>query len=821
MPAPGLTTHVREGGEDSENAARRDAWIELLHGGKNENWRSEESANQEATYLNWLRMSSETRGGDETVADGHLTGKWTERGSINNAGSIMAVDYWPEDETIFATGAGGPIFKGDLSGFGWQVVNDKLRFSTNLLKAIKLDNGQRRLISAVNGMPHYSDDDGKTWTRASGVVLTADGWELYHPQVTKGGTIFFLGRKDYNGTIRAYASYDKGQTYKSLKIFLTSDTRNIAMTIDANTDDIYVVEQVAASKSNFYRHNAQTRALDVVTASAPVGYGQNGRANIQAVTHKDTLRLFTFLEDKKLMESKDSGKSWKQLTVLAEQPWEMGLYVLPSNPKIMFYGEVNCHRSQNGGVSFFPVSEWWEYYGDIYTKLHADIMTIKEFTKMDGTRFLLNGNHGGLYYSDDAGATYFNVGLYELNVSQYYDVRSWPADPRRVFAGSQDQGQQRGILDTEGAAELYQNISGDYGHIEFTGNGTHLWSVYPGGSIGFYSDPLAQEYPVAGYEIKSANESVWIPPIMPSTNPDEDVVYAAGGSTTPNAGGSHILRLEYKNDDIEATQLPFNFAPSGGQVSAMAIDPHDNNIWYVATTNGVFYRSVNAGQNFTKTSSFLSEAHYLYGSCILPSAVTTGTVYLSGNGYTYKPVYRSVDGGLTFEDFSTGLPKTTVFNLAANEDESLIFAATESGPYVYIRSEEKWYYLAGAMTPNQTYWSVEYIPALKTARFGTYGRGIWDFEVGEIVSSSEDISLAAANDIVVYPNPASGDRIYLKPGAIPQVSEVVFYDTAGKWIKSATIFTGSAIDISDINPGVYWISISDAKRKYSTQWLRL
>ena len=31
--------------------------------------------------------------------------------------------------------------------------------------------------------------------------------------------------------------------------------------------------------------------------------------------------------------------------------------------------------------------------------------------------------------------------------------------------------------------------------------------------------------------------------------------------------------------------------------------------------------------------------------------------------------------------------------------------------------------------PDQTYWTVEYVPEIYTARFGTYGRGIWDFVV--------------------------------------------------------------------------------------------
>ena len=29
--------------------------------------------------------------------------------------------------------------------------------------------------------------------------------------------------------------------------------------------------------------------------------------------------------------------------------------------------------------------------------------------------------------------------------------------------------------------------------------------------------------------------------------------------------------------------------------------------------------------------------------------------------------------------------------------------------------------------PDQSYWTVEYIHGIYTARFGTYGRGIWDY----------------------------------------------------------------------------------------------
>jgi len=85
------------------------------------------------------------------------------------------------------------------------------------------------------------------------------------------------------------------------------------------------------------------------------------------------------------------------------------------------------------------------------------------------------------------------------NRAQYYDVRTLPSNPDWVFTGSQDQGFQKGILEDDlEIAGFEQVISGDYGHIEFTKNGTNLWTVYPGGAASFYENPTTQG-PTAGW----------------------------------------------------------------------------------------------------------------------------------------------------------------------------------------------------------------------------------------------------------------------------------------------------------------------------------
>ena len=71
------------------------------------------------------------------------------------------------------------------------------------------------------------------------------------------------------------------------------------------------------------------------------------------------------------------------------------------------------------------------------------------------------------------------------------------------------------------------------------------------------------------------------------------------------------------------------------------------------------------------------------------------------------------------------------------DNDDLLFAATEVGPYAYSFNQSEWFFLSGVSGPDQTYWSVDFIPELNTARFGTYGRGIWDFILNENYNFAE------------------------------------------------------------------------------------
>ena len=160
----------------------------------------------------------------------------------------------------------------------------------------------------------------------------------------------------------------------------------------------------------------------------------------------------------------------------------------------------------------------------------------------------------------------------------------------------------------------------------------------------------------------------------------------------------------------------------------MGYSPLDSSYRYVLTDNGKFYYSSDNGESWLMTASFTGPgAHYFYGSTIWASPHELGRVFIGGSGYSNPPVYMSENHGQNFTEIDNGLPSTLVFQISVTPNDAILFAATEIGPYGYSYNEEEWFLLSGISAPDQTYWTVDFIPEINTARFGTYGRGIWDF----------------------------------------------------------------------------------------------
>jgi hypothetical protein len=449
-------------------------------------------------------------------------------------------------------------------------------------------------------------------------------------------------------------------------------------------------------------------------------------------------------------------------------------------------------KSLDGGKSWDKVNGWGEYYGNPKSKLHADIPGVNFFRDLSGDELMLIGTDGGLYISYDWTSEVTNLSLNGLNVSQYYSVYTNRKNPDIVYVGAQDQGLQRCITkQTNDVFNFEQIISGDYGHLESSDSGKTVWSVYPGFAHVYTNFDISNTKRRAWDY--TGKDKLWIPPLIADPE-DPQAAYTAGGGVN---GSNNIWYLKIIGNSINATMLDFNFNAdnSGNVVSEIEISPLNKNYFYATTSKGKFFYSANAGKTYSQSAGFDGpDGHYFYGSSIVASEKKLGTVFIAGSGYSNPGVYKTIDNGVSFTPIDSGLPKTLIYGLASTPDDNYLFAATEVGPYVYIAEKKMWYDLSGLNTPDQTYWTVEYIPEIKTVRFGTYGRGIWDFAIDEFVGVDE-ISTNNVDykmQIKSSPNPTINKSEITFNMPLTQYGTVRIYDYQGRIIEE--LYSGDLME---------------------------
>jgi hypothetical protein len=189
-----------------------------------------------------------------------------------------------------------------------------------------------------------------------------------------------------------------------------------------------------------------------------------------------------------------------------------------------------------------------------------------------------------------------------------------------------------------------------------------------------------------------------------------------------------------------STQV-FTDGQDARNLTALSISPVDTDRFIAVNNVGVIYYSDDAGQNWTLSQDTAPNAQYLYGNALAPSPRDPLVAYLGGSGYSGPAVYRTSDGGESWTAVGTGLPQTMVFDLVyENRSSDVVYAATQAGPYRLDPGTDTWEYIGGEVAPLTTYWTVEAVPDTGVIRFGTYGRGIWDYQAtGPMERCWEDV----------------------------------------------------------------------------------
>ncbi len=700
-----------KGEEGGDEHARLLRWIESRHrAAPGVDWRAIEAANREAALAQRALLAK--AGGPRPV--------WHERGPLNMAGATATTAVRPDGKTLLIGSLSGGVFSGVPGAQAWTPLNDS--FGRAYLKGLVVAPAPETWVAAaeaeLDSAVYVSRNHGATWTRAKGLA----GMYEVDEMIQDGGdrrTLYLLGATENATAAQRFLarSRDGGFTFQVLQSWAYEEKPGIwTSRIGAGPLYLMVDGQLQVSTDHGASFSPRGEAIDprlnVVylrgsEAGAPTLYAAAGQGGY-------------YPSD--LYASDDGGLTWEKRSTFASPVNRNSFAVSITKPDLILYGFVNAMRSADGGRSFAAINDWTEYYQHPASKLHADVRGL-DFFLYGGRETLFLGSDGGTYQSTDGGLTVSNLTLNGLRNSEVYGTWSSATNPDLFVAGTQDQGFQESLPagGRPGAPlDTVQRFGGDYGNLtSATHDLTNVFTVYPGALFDFA--PVGETSSVVSVPLPTSAGAFFQ---ATAADPDDP--------STVYVGGDHIWRMTHERGDYFAeSQFPQSFSSDEGDfVVALAIAPSDHRVWYAATAEGHLWWSRDHGASWSVSAAVEPLSIYQAFSTLQVSPVDPLTCFAGGSGYSASSVLVTHDGGASWSPFTKGLPPTLVWSLAFDGTAAhTLYAATDAGPYVLNAANSTWKSLLGGAAPVVPYTSVEAVPAAHLMRFGTFGRGVWDYGV--------------------------------------------------------------------------------------------
>ena len=442
-------------------------------------------------------------------------------------------------------------------------------------------------------------------------------------------------------------------------------------------------------------------------ASAPVG-----RQAFGIVAGSAGQTVLAGLRDG-LFRSRDSGETWTRAT---EDPRirPVGVITDPTNADVVYVTQTAMYRSTDGGRTFDALAG--APSGDDFQLLWIDPKNSKR---------LLAGVDQGAIVSVDGGATWSS--WYNQPTGQFYHVATDDRFPYHVFAAQQDSG-----------SVAVPNRS-DYGEISYRD-----WYSPGGFEFGYLApDPLDADIVFAGGWYRTVvrfdrRTGQFAHVFAPGTRyrsvnnapmafaPDDPRTLYYGTQFLMKTTNSGMTWQEVSPDltDVAGRPAQTPRAPQPSAITTFSLSPVKAGVIWAATNNAVVqvtqdggrtWRNVSpdapAGGAFEIIDAGRHDAGTAYATYIVPNDV--------------RPyIYRTVDGGATWEKIVRGLPDTA-FARVVREDpvrKGLVYCGTEAGVYVSANAGDDWQSLQLNLPASSMRDMVVHGDDLVLA---TYGRALW------------------------------------------------------------------------------------------------
>ncbi len=440
-------------------------------------------------------------------------------------------------------------------------------------------------------------------------------------------------------------------------------------------------------------------------------------------------------------KSTNGGTSWTKThqNFIDDLFYSYGYYfaaisVDPSNSNKIYLSGVPVIKSDDGGKTFTSISE---------ENVHADHHVVWVNPAKSG--HLINGNDGGLNISYDDGAHWFKGNSH--SVSQFYAVNVDEQEPYNIYGGMQDNGVWVGPSNYQFSSEWlqtgkypYENLMGGDGmQIQIDKRNPNI--VFTGFQFGnYYRIDRAnnkREYisPKPKKDEKPFRYN-WQTPILLSSH-NQDILYMGSNflHRSMNQGQTWTAISPDLTLGVKEGNVAF------GTLATISESSLQFGLLYTGSDDGLIHVTKDGGVTWTKVSETLPQNRWV--SRVVASAHKKERVYATLNGYrnddftTY--VYASDDYGQTWISIASNIPASPVNVIAEDpKNENVLYLGTDNGLYISLNKGVSWDDFSVGI-PNVAVHDLVIQKKAKDLVVGTHGRSIYKVNLDQVQNINDKV----------------------------------------------------------------------------------
>ena len=437
-----------------------------------------------------------------------------------------------------------------------------------------------------------------------------------------------------------------------------------------------------------------------------------------------------------IYKSTDGGESWKLLEEVTGDPSEGGVYINEYNDSEIYsvFGR-ETFVSKDGGISSDVFLDTKEH--PIIPDVGVEIITFGEsesevfmaglqgvYRTYDNGKTWIETNTGfvgsevvDLVTSLDGTmyATTYNLGIFKSTdggknwVFASFGIKNWygmqlathPEDADTLFTTTNG-----GVYKSTNAGESWELIGGsDLCDDEDVGGNCHYHGIVVEEEapfkvlVGSGGDQYAKEgVGLTGSEDNGESwrnsddgfvRDVHVSKLVIDPN-NNNIFYATTQGETEYTDKVGDGAGVFKSTDRGNNWTQINNGLNSLETNVLAVDPNDSDVLYLGTDDDGIYKSINGGENWKK---LIPTASFGVGDIIVDPQ-NSNNVYMGTVDYFRLSesrgvlgdfgVYKSTDGGTTWEKFNSGLNHLGVFSLELSEENRILYAGTRAGGVYWI-----------------------------------------------------------------------------------------------------------------------------------------